>query len=180
MKIFKISIVVILSLLIGVAIATPKKAAGHTSAQVLSFSKDTRETIYIPNHEPLYTTIGEIEFVKSKRILPIIYGTDDETLKTNMVGLHELSENLDKDNNNIILAAHNQKGLFDILPTLKINDQIIIHSLTKNHHFKVIKIESVDKDKTMNFITPKDYRTATLITCVEANEKRLIVHLKQF
>ncbi len=129
-------------------------------------------------NEPNSDIIGFIEFLNYNQINPIKLGTEDEILDQKVVGLHKLSENLDKYPNNIILAAHNQKNIFQIITKLKIHDQIKISSLVNDYFYEVTNIEKVSKNKKMPFKTNLKTNVVTLITCIEKNQKRLIITLQ--
>ena len=123
--------------------------------------------------------LGYIE-IKSLNIKKLIsYGTSDEVLNNNVVGLHKITKDIDSEFGNIVLAGHNNKYVFGNLVKIKLNDEIILTTHKKTYKFKVIKKDIIDENNFNYFIDYQDEKIITLITCYGRN-KRLIIVGKEY
>ena len=139
------------------------------SDEKLKENKQTQEELILTKP---YLGYIEIEKLGIKKL--ISYGTTDDVLNKNVVGLHKASILLDDPYGNIILAGHNNKYVFANLLKIKINDEIKITSYIKTYTFKVFKIDIVELDNYDYFKSYDDSKILTLITCYSKN-KRFIV-----
>ncbi len=144
------------------------------------------EELKISDDEPKENKKKEEEIILTKPYLGYIeikrlgikklisYGTTDDVLNKNVVGLHKSSILLDDSYGNLILAGHNNKYVFAKLLKIKIGDEINIISHIKTYTFKVFKIDIIDSDNYFYFKTYDDSKILTLITCY-SKDKRFIV-----
>ena len=110
--------------------------------------------------------IGYIEINSLK--VPLVYGTTDQELDQNLVGISEYSTK-----EHIILAGHAIPSVFQCLYHISINEKIIIHKNNDSYIYYIDYCYITDsKDLSV-------YKNSglTLITCINQN-KRLIVHAK--
>ncbi len=112
-----------------------------------------------------------LEIEKYNIVLPILYGTTNDILDQNVVGIMETFNNLEE-NKNTVLAAHNYENLFKELYYLNIGDTINIIGK------EIVKYEVIKKDiieeTDMSYFFQGSESQLTLITCYGYN-KRLIV-----
>lgn len=111
--------------------------------------------------------IDYIEILNQKMIIK--KGNEKEILDSNYVYWMNNSKD-----NNIFLAGHNSKLVFNILYNLKINDRVYLYLNNKNLIYEVIDIKYINVDDYYIY-NEKDYFSLTLITCSYTNQKRYIV-----
>ncbi len=75
---------------------------------------------------------------------------------------------------NIFLAGHNSKVVFNILYRLNMSDEVIYHINNRDYVYEVINKEYIDVDDYSIF-SKKNFSSLTLITCTYNNQKRYIV-----
>lgn len=121
--------------------------------------------------------LGYIEISRLGIKKLIKYGTSDDILNQNVVGLHKMSVSLDSKVGNIILAGHNNKYVFHKLFKIKLKDKVIITSHNKSYTFIVNKIDIISDDDFSYFKEYDDKKVLTLITCY-GKDKRFIVFLE--
>lgn len=129
---------------------------------VLFFNNINLNTINF-NNKP-NPIIGQI-IINDKK-LNIVKGHEKKLLNKNLVGAI-----IDK--NNIILAGHNHKDVFNIITKLNINDKLI---LKINNNYNIYQVSNIYHLKNNeDFHYNKNKKEVNLITCIDNNEKRLIV-----
>ena len=133
----------------------------------------------IMHNEPLLESIGIIYFPKYNQKNEIVYGTYQAILDEDVIGMEPVSENLDKENNHIILAGHNKKGVFSVLHKLKKDDEVVIYSHNNTYKFTVKNIEIVEANQLLYHDDQKNHKLLTLITCTNNNASRLIINLEE-
>lgn len=119
--------------------------------------------------------LGYIE-IKSLNLKKLIsYGTSDEVLNKNVVGLHKFTKDIDSEFGNIVLAGHNNKYVFNSLLKIKLNDEIILTTHKKNYKFKVIKKDTIYEHNFDYFKVYEQEKIITLITCYGKNKRFIVV-----
>lgn len=119
-----------------------------------------------------YNYMGYIQIDRVNIKREIVLGINEDNLK-NHVCLSNVSKNLESDN--IILAGHSIKNIFQNLHDVIIGDKIIISSFDANYYYEVVSIDIVSKYD----IDIIDKSNLILITCMEDNNKRLIIKAKR-
>ena len=109
----------------------------------------------------------------------ILYGTNDEILNKNVIGVHKASADLDNLFGNIILAGHNNKSVFNGLSSIKLNDEIKLITKITCYKFKVVDIKIYRDDDYSYYKTITNEKILTLITCYGNNSYRLVVVAKK-
>lgn len=130
------------------------------------------EQIFYEGSANRHEYVGYIEINNLNIKREIVIGFNDENLKNHVV-LKEDCLNLESDN--IVLAGHSIPSIFGNLHYIKINDLITIHTFNGVYYYKVEEIEIVYKTN----VEILDDNNLILITCMDDNNKRLIVKAKK-
>ena len=94
------------------------------------------------------------------------------------VEILDSSDMPDKENGNVILAAHsgNSKvSYFKNLDKLKIDDMVYIDYYNKTYNYKVVNIYDIEKTGKAKIIQNQNTNTLTLITCKEKTNKQIVI-----
>lgn len=94
------------------------------------------------------------------------------------VEILDSSDMPDKENGNVILAAHsgNSKvSYFKNLDKLKIDDMVYIDYDNKTYNYKVVNIYDIEKTGKAKIIRNQNTNTLTLITCKEKTNKQIVI-----
>ena len=108
----------------------------------------------------------------------IVNGTSNNILDKGLVGMLNVSSNLDDEKGNIILAGHNTINNFKPLHYMNIGDEITITTHRKTYNYEIIEKHTINPDDYSYFNQVKDNKILTLITCNYNGKKRLIVVAK--
>ena len=84
----------------------------------------------------------------------------------------------DKENGNVILAAHSgnsRVSYFKNLDKLLVGDRVIIDYKGKTYNYKVTNIYDIEKTGTANIVRNKNVSTLTLITCRHNTNRQIII-----
>lgn len=98
----------------------------------------------------------------------------EDSLNNNLIELLSFSDDIGE--NNIILAGHNNRYVFNILYSLKNDDIIIVSDFVSDYKYVVKELKYIDVDDYSIFNNEK---SLTLITCTNNNQKRYIVVAKR-
>lgn len=128
--------------------------------------------IFYNGEQNRYDYIGYIEIKKLNIKREIVLGINDKNL-LNHVCLDEKSINLDS--NHIILAGHSISNIFGNLHDIALNELIEIHTFNNTYFYKVTNIDVVSK----YHVSVLEQGELILITCMNDNNKRLIIKAKR-
>lgn len=129
------------------------------------------------NKDRTYLTKNYLGYIKIDKLgikKLISYGTDNNILNKNIVGMHKASANIDDSFGNIILAGHNNEYVFKKLFNLHIGDEIILVSHIKCYKFKVYKINIYNLNNYSYYKNNNSDKILTLITCKSKNYRLVI------
>lgn len=117
---------------------------------------------------------GYIIFPYSQVERLIMYGDAKEVVKKQRIGIFgEIPENFPDDY--LILVGHSRKNQFSILHQLKISDKVKIKRGNREYTYKVEKKEVINASD-LSFIKNIKNKMLVLITCMEDNNKRLVIY----
>lgn len=119
--------------------------------------------------------LGYIELINYGVKRLITNGTDRKTLDKGLVGMLNVSSNLDDEFGNVILAGHSVNNTFKKLHSIKIGEQIKIVSHKNTYIFEITEKHTINDTDMSYFNKVEDKKILTLITCKTDNNKRLIV-----
>lgn len=129
------------------------------------------------NYTP-YDYIGIIEIPKINLKRGFVERTSKyNNVKYNVQILNE-SQMPDIEKGNFILAAHagnTRLSFFKNVKNLSINDEIIIHYLSKKYTYKVVKSYEIEKTGYANIVRDKSKTTLTLITCKSGTNYQIVI-----
>lgn len=172
-------IVVVLSLLLmitlSISIYNTFKIKNKEQELITNINKNYnyKNEVVSNNDDKSYLGYLEISNLGIKKV--ISYGTSDNILDQNVLGLHKMSISLDDKVGNIIIAGHNNKYVFGNLYKIKVNDLIKIVTKGNNYLFKVIKKDVVKDDDFRYFILEDKKKIITLITCYGSNKRLFVI-----
>lgn len=119
--------------------------------------------------------LGYIELINYGVKRLITYGTDRKTLDKGLVGMLNVSSNIDDEFGNIIIAGHSVNNTFKKLHSIKIGEQIKIVSHKNSYIFEITEKHTINDTDMSYFNNVEDKKILTLITCKTDSNKRLIV-----
>lgn len=105
----------------------------------------------------------------------ITYGTDKNILNKGLVGLMEISANIDDEFGNIILAGHNINNVFRKLHYSKVGEEIKVVTHQNIYYYKITEKYTINDKDMSYFNTLTDKKILTLVTCENDSSKRLII-----
>ncbi|MBR3116336.1 MAG: sortase [Bacilli bacterium] len=97
---------------------------------------------------------------------------DESALDENMIEMLNFSDNIG--GNNIVLAGHNNRYVFNKLYSLDIGDEIVLSDFGTDYKYKVSELKYIKVD---DFKELEKDNSLVLITCTYDNQKRFIVIL---
>lgn len=139
---------------------------------------ETPTTTEAPKKQEIQLTssyLGYIEFSDYGIKRLITNKTDKTTLDKGLVGLMNISANLDDENGNIIMAGHSTSNVFQKLHYMKIGAQIKITTHQKTYYYQITEKHTINDNDYSYFKNVKDKKLLTLITCKNNSKQRLIV-----
>ena len=133
-KLSKLFIIIgLILILVSISLFTFNKykeiTAGKKSELAIDIIKNNLEQIRNNINTPLVEASDEMMIIDKQKL--ISYGTSDEVLNKNVVGLHKFTKDIDSEFGNIVLAGHNNKYVFKMSK----KEQIIIKLLDGNQKF---------------------------------------------
>ena len=122
-------------------------------------------------------TIGTITIPNYSFSHSIVYGLNNEILNQQQIGTFFGKKEI-MERNHLILAGHNQYGMFRVLEKLKIGDEIEIILLGKQMIYQVTAKRIVDATELFYFNETEE-PLLTLMTCDRNSEKRILFQAKK-
>ncbi len=132
--------------------------------------KEKIDNIVIKKEKGIYRGYIYIPKFNYKNIIK----KDETALDENLVQMTNFSDEIGE--NNIILAGHNNRYVFNKIYNLDIGDEIIISDNSKDYYYKVVNSKYIEVD---DFDSLNVDNSLILITCTYDNQKRYIVIAKR-
>jgi len=127
-------------------------------------------------NNPQYIAVLKIPKINLEKGL-VDKNSVDNNLNKNVKILAE-ADMPDKENGNLILAAHSGNsviGYFRELDKLQISDEAIIFYEGYEYRYKIVNIYDVEKTGSVHIIRNASKNTLTLITCRDGTDKQIII-----
>lgn len=116
---------------------------------------------------------GYIEFPKYRESRMIEYGNPNQVVESTHIGiLGEAPAQISS--GTLILVGHSRRNQFAILHQLQKGDDIVVIHDKTHYHYQVKQLEVIDENN-LSFLNQLQENKLILITCMDDNEKRLIV-----
>lgn len=144
--------------------------------------------IYLAYEEMLRVSgtnaIGTINFPRLDIGVPLYHGTSDEVISKGAGHMYGTSLPVGGPSTHSVLTAHSglpHSKLFTNLPKAKVGDPFWISVLGEDHHYRVVKTETVLPGETDSLEIRQGEDIVTLFTCtpIGVNSHRFMVHAER-
>lgn len=117
---------------------------------------------------------GYLSFPNYQQYRFIMYGSPEQAVKQFKIGIFgEEPKNVPSDP--LILVGHSRKNQFEILHKLKIGDVVELTKEKNRYQYHVVRKEVIE-ESDITFMKKVHNHMLVLITCMNDNEKRLVVY----
>lgn len=138
---------------------------------VISNRNVISEEVYELKTNKVLNSNNEEEYLQINDYKLLIKSGDEENiLNKNLV--YKLSNSQE---NNILLAGHNNNVVFNRIYRLKIGDEILLYSNNVKHTYTVMERRCIKVNDVSIYNNETNSKKLVLITCTNDNQKRFIV-----